>query len=837
MKPDKPFIINFILILALILTITTGAFGAELYQYEESPFANQAYQAINFSDVANHWAATPIYRMAAQAVLRGDGNNKFRPEDSLTREEAIALAVRMAGYDQEAQTTAEVLALEQNLKPNTIQNLWALGYLQVAANRGIITPQEQAEIETNKNKKAQRQEAAAWLSRALELTAVYGPEQQLVYSFKDWKNFNPEYISAIEPFLQKKWMSGYADGNFKPTAAIKRGEMASVLDRINVENIERRGWNTLKGTVTGKSSHLETSGSKKGQWIDLTIRLDGGYNEAIISFKEQNSFPVLKSGKISRANTLALGEQIEFILDTNNQVVFAEAKPSQKGSLEGYLLNLNLEQKTLQIQDPYNFQQKNFAISPQVSVIMDGRQARLEDLIKGQELSLALNNNQIITITGNFGSPIIGYQPPKTISKIGRVKDVIGNYITITENGNEETYQLTANSLLRRGNQPIIAASLRNGDWIRLEITDAKINKLEVDSYAGLADTMIKGKLNAVYPEGNKISLVNPQEYFYGKWYPISTLGSVELEFGTEIYLGNQAVSLEELRKGYLGDEVFLAISNTQGSPLASKILVRRGETRPYNGLIDQVAWMLDRFGLVKQEANFLIDEGTIALRNGKLVDPQDFKEKDHVFLETIYSPQGEYAALMQYFQGIPPQYKVYSGRIDKIAQRSFEIRSGSELITNQWRDLGSRRTKTFTFDNNTKVWDAWWQDDWINPNDLAESRWSDEYRRTDTFFVTDLDDKVLAMSIRWWNPDILKTSVARVASVDTEEKYLKLERVQDWSEGYQRWTSNPDPLELEIKDALIYRGDNFSKINDLKPGQIVYLIHDQFEACLLFIQ
>ena len=837
MKLHKHLLINLILLSVLILPLGSAVLGATLYQYQESPSANQIYQSINFSDIGKHWAATSIYRMAAQNVLRGDGTGKFYPQDPLTREQAIALAVRIAGHDQEAQATAEVLALEQNLKPETVDNLWALGYLQVAATRGIITPQEQSDIETNKNKYAQRQEVAAWLSHALELRAIYGTEQQLIFSFKDWKKFNPEYFSAVEPFLQKKWMVGLPDGNFQPTAIITRGEMAAILDRISTENIEKRGWQYLQGVISQKTGHFEGVGAQSGNWVDLIIRTDGSDDRAIVSFREQNSFPVLRNAALFRANTLVQGEQVEFVLDTTGHIVFAEAKPSQKSALEGYLLGVNPEQNIIQLQDPYNHQQKSYIISPHVSIIMDGRPAKLQDLIKGQELSLELNNNQVSKITGNFGSPVVGYQPSKVTSKIGRVKHISGNYLTIAENGEEAIYLLAENALLRKGNQPIMSTSLKAGDWVRLEITNSKVSKLELDPYAGLADTLVKGKLNTVYPEGNQISLLNPQEYFYGRWYPMGTLGTIELEFSTEIYLRNQRISLEELRKGYLGDEVYLAVSNTQGSPLAAKILVGRGETRPYNGVIDQVSWMLDRFGLIKQEASFLVDEGTIALRQGKLVDPEDFKAGDHVFLETIYTKEGENAALMQYFEGIPPQYKIYSGMIDKIAERSLDIRGGSELIANQWRSLSGRRAESFIFDNSTKIWDAWQEEAWISSNDLAESRWSDEYRRTDVFFVADLDHRILSMSIRWWNPDILKTSVARVVTVDRDENLLKLDRVQDWSEGYQRWTSNPDPLELDIKDALIYRGDAFSKIGDLKPGQVVFLIHDQFEACLLFIQ
>ncbi|MFA5537443.1 MAG: S-layer homology domain-containing protein [Bacillota bacterium] len=837
MKIAKLLTANIILIMILIMTTGTGVFGATLYTYEESPSADQIFRAVNFSDLTNHWAATNIYRMAAQNILRGDGKGKFRPGDNLTKEEAVALVVRIAGHDQEAQATAEVLALQQNLKPETVENLWALGYLQVAVTGGIITPQERADIEENAGKRAQRQEVAAWLSRALQLSAIYGTDQQLVYSFQDWRNFNPEYLSAIEPLLQKRWMVGFSDGSFKPASEITRAEMAAVLDRVSTENIDKRGWNYLQGTIIQKSGRVESFGAQKGQWFDLILRVDGGNDQAVISFREQNSFPVLKNGALLRANSLTQGEQVEFVLDANNQVVFAEARPLQKTLQEGYLLNLNFEQNTIMIQDPYNQQQQNYLISPRVAVVMDGRPAKLQDLIKGQELSLEVDNGQVIKIAGNFGSPVVGYQPSKTTNKIGRIKHISGDYLTIAENGQETIYLLAENALLRKGSQPIMLTSLKAGDWVCLEITDSKVSKLELDPYAGLADTLVKGKLDAVYPEGSRLSLVNPQEYFYGRWYPIGTLGVMDLDFSTEIYLGNQRISLEELRRGYLGDEVYLAISSTQGSPVAAKILVRRGEARPYNGLIGQVAWMLDRFGLVKQEAGFLVDEGTIALRQGKLVDPQDFKEGDHVFLETVHSKEGENAALMQYFEGVPPHYKIYIGTIDKIAQRSFELRSGSELVINQWKDLPSRRSETFTFDNNTRIWDAWQEGSWLGPDELAESRWSDEYRRFETFLVADLNHKVLSMSLRWWNPGLLKTSVARVTAVDREENYLKLDRVQDWSEGYQRWTSNPDSLELDIQDALIYKGDIFSKVGDLKPGQVVFLVHDQFEACLLFIQ
>src|SRR5690606_36258426 len=114
---------------------------------------------------------------------------------------------------------------------------WADGYIQVAANRGIITPAEQADLLNNRNRPAQRQEVAAWLSKALELPAVYSTGIQLVYSFSDWRDFNPELLSAIEPVLQRQLMGGDPGGTFRPKGTIKRGEMASVLYRVQEQGL------------------------------------------------------------------------------------------------------------------------------------------------------------------------------------------------------------------------------------------------------------------------------------------------------------------------------------------------------------------------------------------------------------------------------------------------------------------------------------------------------------------------------------------------------------------------------------------------------------------------
>jgi hypothetical protein len=846
------------MMIALLAPGYPGAFGAVTVTYTESPYSHEIFRAAGFSDLNGHWASIPIYRMAAQGVIRGDGKGNFRPEASLTKEEALALILRISGGEQEAMVAAEVQAQNRPSQAggpsagDAQESFWADGYLQVAANRGIITQLELVEMQATPNRPAQRQEVAAWLSKALELPAVYSTNMRKVHSFTDRNEFNPAYLSAIEPLLQRNIMGGDPGGSFRPTATIKRGEMASVLDRVARQGLDRLGNGSFEGQIVEKTGRWEGAANAT-QWVDLQVQLPG-LDRARVSFKSQGGFPVLKNQQLVRASTLAVGEQVEFIYDVDSrQIIMAQVLPSQQDSFDGYFGGLSGDQQSLQLQDPYSGQRRTIPLSPQVAVVIDGRPARLDDLLPGQEVSLQVSNNAVVGINATFGPYLAGYDPPaRPQVKLGRVKEVLGEYLVITDNGQEESYRLAAGTRIIRGRQPVNAGDLRIGDRVRLEVADPRtgqVSLVEISSYEGLADKVVRGRLNAVYPEGRQVSLVDPQEYFYGSWYPLGTLGAVVLDSGADIYLNNQLVSLDELRRGYLGHEVYIAFSSTPGSLLGSKMMVRSGESRPYNGIVDETAWALNRFSLVKQGENFLVDESTIAIRDGKLVDPQDFKAGEHVFLETVYTGSGEYSALMQHFQGVPSRLSIYAGRLDDIDRRSLALYRASELVGNQWKSISSRSLPELIFDNKTRIWDAY-EGDWITPDDLAESRWSDWYRREDAIIVADETNKILAMSIRSYDPDVLKTSIARVVSADPNRNILILDRVQDWSEGYQRWVPNPDSgpgsrrhynLQLDTEDALIYLGTSYGTIGELNPGDVVYVVHygesNDYCACLIFKQ
>lgn len=65
---------------------------------------NAATFATPFTDVPEtHWAHSVIYRAAQVGLIRGDGTGTFRPDDSVTYSEAMAILIRALGYENEVE--------------------------------------------------------------------------------------------------------------------------------------------------------------------------------------------------------------------------------------------------------------------------------------------------------------------------------------------------------------------------------------------------------------------------------------------------------------------------------------------------------------------------------------------------------------------------------------------------------------------------------------------------------------------------------------------------------------------------------------------------------------
>lgn len=103
-----------------------------------------------FSDVnSDFWANGWINVAVAQQFLKGDGNDKFRPEDIITQAEAITVLLRILGYN------------------DNLPGIWPANYVAKAAQLGILD-----NLMFLANSPATRAEAAVMISESLDQVMV-----------------------------------------------------------------------------------------------------------------------------------------------------------------------------------------------------------------------------------------------------------------------------------------------------------------------------------------------------------------------------------------------------------------------------------------------------------------------------------------------------------------------------------------------------------------------------------------------------------------------------------------------------------------------------------------
>lgn len=293
-----------------------------------------------------------VYQNGALDLLKGFGNTQFNPNGTVSREMALYLAYMAANRVQDITALGQALnaARPAGQKKTNLQAVLYDGSLQLAANEGLITPQElvnalNADQSTlaagdfRRGSSVQRQEFATWLAKALMLPPAY-EEQELFNNFTDWNSTVAENVPYIEAILQNNIMSGDGKGKFNPTRAVTREEAARVLK--NAEDIILPLKNMEKRTATIEDIQ-KTNDTSKGYRIDYTsfiVRNSDGLLDELITEtryqsptttsneqtgKVQASFkteiPVFKDGTITNSLSLKKGDRLEYIVGSEDKII------------------------------------------------------------------------------------------------------------------------------------------------------------------------------------------------------------------------------------------------------------------------------------------------------------------------------------------------------------------------------------------------------------------------------------------------------------------------------------------------------------------------------------
>ncbi len=167
------------------------------------------------TDVSYHWAEQPVRFMITQGIITGYPDFTFRPNNPVTKYEAIMMISRASGFDG---TAGEDFDLDESVPG------WMRECMNYAVEEEILT---EAEAERFKGwEPAKRYEVAVWAARAI------GLEEDGRTSFVDNEDIPYYAMTYIVGMCKNNYMIGYPGNIFQPNRPVTRAEMASIIYRI-----------------------------------------------------------------------------------------------------------------------------------------------------------------------------------------------------------------------------------------------------------------------------------------------------------------------------------------------------------------------------------------------------------------------------------------------------------------------------------------------------------------------------------------------------------------------------------------------------------------------------
>ncbi len=449
--------ISYVLTAALVFnSLMMPAYSADV-QYTGATSGDSLISNATYTDINSNSNAENIMKMSIYSVIREYGSKTFRPNQNASKQDFLAALVRAVGKQEEAVKQGETLKAQDPALSSTAA--YIQGHIAIAQSSGIIKPGEfdtasvltaadraAAKAEADKAKKtnwkmtkaqydqllnqrlnqkaasrlytgpATREEASLWIARALGLQPVKGEETSAVFSYNDWRNIKTENLPYVEAVLKSGIKTGASGSSFSPKGSITRGEMATILNSVANQALDKLGFTTGKGKVSSVKVKRDLGSLSDSAVTDIRIENTG--SDAInISVQKntgrnvnsQQALPVIKNGKVGNESLIAEGDVVEYTVNKDNQAVLLHV--ARLKEIDGTFIEYDPENQTVQLTDKEN-NRYFLKVMPDSAIQAEGEPVEIgrvepntaakavfaNDVLKSMEVKVpveTLNNNEL----------------------------------------------------------------------------------------------------------------------------------------------------------------------------------------------------------------------------------------------------------------------------------------------------------------------------------------------------------------------------------------------------------------------------------------------------------
>ncbi|WP_168119098.1 S-layer homology domain-containing protein [Paenibacillus sp. HB172176] len=222
---------------ALAVTLVTGS-GAAVLSKPVATYAAAYGSYTPFTDVAwDYWAEKHIAKLYLQGVINGyqttlDGPVTFKPENSVSQQEAVLMALRFTKLDTKADHNA-LIVFDKSFKVGEFYK----EYIEVAFSEGLLDRSEEYALAAAEpdvdwgSKPASREWTTKLIVRAMGQAAIANQLGSTETRFDDDNSIDSLYRGYVNAAVQLGLVKGVTETTFAPELDVTRASLATLFSR------------------------------------------------------------------------------------------------------------------------------------------------------------------------------------------------------------------------------------------------------------------------------------------------------------------------------------------------------------------------------------------------------------------------------------------------------------------------------------------------------------------------------------------------------------------------------------------------------------------------------
>ncbi|MCH5210039.1 MAG: S-layer homology domain-containing protein [Oscillospiraceae bacterium] len=506
---------------AAIAGLVTLAMAIPVFAEPANTEALSRFSDINTDNFS--WARGYIEAMAEKGLITGYEDGTFRPDNDVTRLEALSLFARAMGSVDPVNEPIIKIAHEKYDSIIDGYNLrWGTNEIAYLMYRGAL---KRADLDTylkgnEKDTPMKRYEAAIIITKAMGGEEKALSDLGVALDYTDSREVPSNAIQYVAYASEAGIMEGMGEGSFSPNTEVKRSQMSVMLSRT----VDKTGYSFRRMKLMNVNSDKR----------EITvIDEDGEENKYVYT----DDTVMRRMGDETQPKDLDTNLDAIFVFSDKTlvgvEVISAVPDKTVRGQYVSYVTTSG--KTTIRVTDEEG-ETQSYECAGNIVVTYDGSPATVRSFTKGDIIILSLVDGKVAAITGETKTSTISGAIVEKLDIANGVKMTISHGNSVYDG---QTYEVSEDVTVKKNDATTGLDSIYTGDRVTLTLQYGVITKISATSSKKTVEGTIKA-LTIASPNSTMTVRVDSEDKEY------------EIPRDVEILINGDEGSLYDFRIGDL---------------------------------------------------------------------------------------------------------------------------------------------------------------------------------------------------------------------------------------------------------------------------------------------